>query len=155
LNSPGSGGTWSRDDVIIFGIDYYSPLYRVSASGGVPSAATKLDESQGEVRHAFPCFLPDGRHFLYLAERGLGAERIWAGIYVASLDNQEKKLLLSDSSNAAYGSGYLLFGRDRALMAQPFDAERLELTGDAFPIVDQVRRTSYMRAVFSVSENGV
>ncbi len=156
LDSPGNTGTWSRDDVIIFATTTsHDPLYRVSASGGAPSAATKLDESQREVNHQFPYFLPDGRHFLYLATRGQGAERFTAGIYVASLDNQVKKLLLHDSSNVAYGSGYLLFGRGRALMAQPFDTERLELTGEAFTIVDQVRRTTPRRAVFSVSENGV
>jgi len=42
------------------------------------------------------------------------------------------------------------------LMAQPFDAERLELAGDAFRIADHLRiYTNPMRAVFSVSENGV
>ncbi len=151
----GNAGTWSRDDVIIFA-ESYGPLYRVSASGGVPSAATRLGESPREVNHRFPTFLPDGRHFLYLAMRGPGAERLGAGVYVASLDNQERKLLLPDHSNVVYGSGYLLFRRDRSLMAQPFDTERLELTGDAFPIADHLRiYTNPMSAVFSVSENGV
>src|SRR5262245_44035371 len=156
LESLGGTGTWSRDGVIIFATDSIpGALYRVSASGGTPIAVTELNESQREVNHQFPYFLPDGRHFLYLATRGQGADRMTAGIYVASLDSQEKKLLLHDPSNIAYGSGYLLFGRGRALMAQPFDTERLEFTGEAFTIVDQVRYTTARRAVFSVSENGV
>ena len=152
----GETGTWGRDDVILFAATFQNPIYRVSASGGTPGAVTELNESQREVNHRFPHFLPDGRHFLYLANRGLGAERQAAGVYVASLDNQERKLLLPDSSNVVYGSGYLLFSRDRTLMAQPFDAERLELAGDAFRIADHLRiYTNPMRAVFSVSENGV
>jgi DNA-binding winged helix-turn-helix (wHTH) protein/Tol biopolymer transport system component len=154
LASPGNTGTWSREDVIIFDTTANDPLYRVSAAGGAPSAVTKLDEARREVSHSFPYFLPDGRHFLYLAKLRQGADRMMAGIYVASLDQQEGKLLLSDSSNVAYGSGYLLFRRAKALMAQPFDVERLELTGEAFPIVPQVRHVN-LKAVFSVSENGV
>jgi len=154
LDATANVGTWGSGEVIIFAINYSGPLYRVSASGGVPSAATKLDESKSEVNHQFPYFLPDGRHFLYLATQGLGADKMSAGIFVASLDNQVRKLLLPNSSNIAYGSGYLLFNQNKALMAQPFDVKRLELTGDAFPIVDQIGPNS-TRAVFSVSENGV
>jgi eukaryotic-like serine/threonine-protein kinase len=153
LASQGETGTWGRDDVILFAEPLRGSVYRVSSSGGTPSAVTELDESQREVHHRFPHFLPDGRHFLYLAQ---GAERQAAGVYVASLDNQPKKLLLPDQSNVVYGSGHLLFRRDRALMAQPFDTERLELTGDAFSIADHLRvYTNPLGAVFSVSENGV
>ncbi|MCI0389300.1 MAG: winged helix-turn-helix domain-containing protein [Acidobacteria bacterium] len=156
LTSDGNSGTWSRDDVILYSTYYYGPLYQVSASGGVPKAATILGGSPLEVNHRFPHFLPDGRHFLYLATSGEpGREREAVGIYLASFDDQERKLLLPDYSNIAYGSGYLLFGRDRALVAQPFDTGRLELTGDAFPIADNVGFYNPGRPAFSVSENGV
>jgi eukaryotic-like serine/threonine-protein kinase len=160
----GSTGTWSPDDVIVFSTPTFSRLstptfsrlYQVPASGGVPSEVNKLDETHHEGNHLFPYFLPDGRHFLYLVMSGGKAEKQLEGIYVASLDNQERKLLLPDKSNVAYASGYLLFGRDRALMAQPFDTERLELKGDAFTVASQVQfHTNPRRFVFSVSQNGV
>jgi len=45
----------------------------VSASGGTPVEVTKLRDDIGERIHVTPFFLPDGRHFLYLAIRhGIG-----------------------------------------------------------------------------------
>jgi eukaryotic-like serine/threonine-protein kinase len=68
-----SGGSWNRDGVIIFG-SANAGLTRVSASGGATSRVTALDASRKESRHAFPTFLPDGRHFLYLRTSVRGAE---------------------------------------------------------------------------------
>ena len=83
-----------------------------------------------------PHFLPDGRHFLFTAYSPRVETR---GIYVGSLDSRESKRLLGDSSNAAYAPpGYLVFVRNWTLMAQPFDAARLQLKGEALPIADQV-----------------
>ncbi len=129
-------------------------LYRVSASGGAPTPLTTLDASRKEVFHAHPRFLPDGRHFLYFAS---SAQRENAGIYVGSLDSKETKLLVNTDASAAYAPpGYLLFLRERTLMAQGFDADRLELTGEPFPVAEQVGRiTGAHLGLFSVSETGV
>ena len=147
------GGTWSRDGVIVFGPTATSGLQKVSAAGGVPTAATVL--GQGEVGHVQPTFLPDGRHFLYRANT-TGPGPGWP-VYVGSLDSVERKLLLnSDSQNVLYSQGYLLFLRERTLMAQPFDARRLALSGDPFPIAEQIQiQGTPPNGVFSVSENGV
>jgi len=52
--------------------------------------------------------------------------------------------------------GYLLFVRAGTLLAQPFDAGRLELKGDAFPIAQGVlSRSGNGGAGVSVSGNGV
>jgi hypothetical protein len=146
------GGTWSRDGVIVFNPANQVALQRVPASGGVPTAATVL--TQGETAHMRPSFLPDGRHFLYRAVTGLGG----GPIYLASLDSAERKLLLNaDSQNVLYSRGHLLFLRETTLMAEPFDPRRLVLTGDAFPIAEQVQTTGTNPpyGVFSASENGV
>jgi Tol biopolymer transport system component len=149
----GFGGTWNREGVIVFPPTASSALQKVSAAGGVPTAATKLE--QGEIGHRMPFFLPDGRHFFYrAAARGL----ITGGpIYLASLDSSERKLLLNaDSSNVLYTQGHLLFLRETTLMAQPFDARRLVLTGEAFPIAEQIQtQGNPLAGVFSASENGV
>ena len=156
-NAPsGRGGTWNRDGVIVFAPDIFSPLYRVSAAGGEP-APLPLDKSRREQVHRFPYFLPDGRHFIYRAGRSGGYARDEGnGIYVGSLDSSEYKLILPADTYAVYASGHLLFWRDGALMAQPFDVQRLELSGEAVPVAEQVQMNlSEVRAVFSVSENGV
>ncbi len=79
------------------------------------------------------------------------------GIYVGSLDSKETKRLLGDLSNVAYAPpGYLLFVRNWTFMAQPFDAKRLQLTGEAFPVADQLTvNADQIRGAFSVSETGV
>ena len=147
------GGTWNHEGVIVFSPAQNSALQRVSAAGGVPSAATLLGQGES-VGHRMPFFLPDGRHFLYRASK---PGEIGGPIYVASLDSSERKLLLdSDSSNVLYTQGHLLFLRETTLMAQPFDPQRLALTGEAFPIAEQIQTQGNPPAgVFSASENGV
>jgi serine/threonine protein kinase len=150
------GGTWNKDDMILFAPTASSPILLVPAAGGTATAVTKLDTVRKEVVHRWPHFLPDGEHFLYLAI-ATSAQSEASAIYVASLDLKVNKLLVYVSSNAAYASGYLLFHRNGTLMAQPFDLGGLELKGDAIPIVEQVQYNLALSdfAHFSVSENGI
>jgi hypothetical protein len=101
--------------------------------------------------------LPDGRHFLYLAGSPYGLkENPMNSVVVGSLDSKERKLLMHTHSSAMYGSGHILFLRQNTLMAQPFDAKRLEFTGEAFPVADPVREEeTTIRSYFSASQNGV
>jgi serine/threonine protein kinase/Tol biopolymer transport system component len=151
-SSGGGGGAWSRDGVIVFSPRPFSGFQKVSASGGVPTPATKL--VQGDIAHVRPSFLPDGRHFLY---RATVSSSTGGPIYLASLDSADRKLLLNaDSTNVLYSQDHLFFLRDTTLMAQPFDARRLVLTGEAFPIAEQIQTQSTTPyGVFSASENGV
>jgi serine/threonine protein kinase len=149
------GGTWNRDDVIIFAPAAAGALQRVSASGGSSSAVTQLDSARSGTSHRWPCFLPDGQHFLYLSREATVSGSETAAVYVTSLGSNESKLLLRVSSNVAYAQGYLLFLREGKLMAQAFDTKRLEMAGDAFPIAEGVQSVPAMaRGVFAVSENG-
>ncbi len=151
VRSPGSG-TWNREGVILFG-EENTPIQRVSASGGIAAPALKLDESRKETSHYSPSFLPDGRHFLY--ESWITAAED-AAIFVASLDGPDRKLLLKNDSNAIYAApGFLLFARETTVMAQPFDAARLQLSGEPFPVTEQVIFTGqYSYSNFSISETG-
>jgi Tol biopolymer transport system component len=150
----GGGGTWNRDGVIVFARSFTEGLYRVPATGGPSVPVTTLDESRKETAHVWPCFLPDGRHFLYLAR---SAQKENTAIYVASLDSKERKLLINADSGPAYAPpGFLLFLRERTLMAQAFNADKLQLTGEAFPIAEHVGFNAVNgRGFFSVSETGV
>jgi eukaryotic-like serine/threonine-protein kinase len=149
----GAGGTWNSDGVIIFAPDTASALYRISSSGGVQAPITALDQTRQEVSHKYPQFLPDGKHFLYLAQ-STRAEN--SAIYVGALDSKETKFVLNTRAKAAFmPPGYMLFLRDRTLMAQSFDATKLLLTGEPFPLAEQVGFNAVLgNAAFSVSENG-
>ncbi len=148
----GWSGSWGRSDVILFSRFGGFPLYRVPADGGVPAPLGTLILSRSELSQDFPFFLPDGRHFLYLSR---SLQLRYGGVYLGTLDSSDRTLLLTETSNADYVSrGYLLFVRERALMAQPFDSRRLRLTGDAFPVEPRIGFASVSGGNFSASENG-
>jgi serine/threonine protein kinase len=156
----GSSGAWNRDDVILFTPNGNSPLYRVSASGGTPTQVTTLETASGDVQHSFPFFLPDGRHFLYFVVGSQASRTVPRGVYVGALDSKEPgKLIEPGGSNAKYANGQLVFLRNGALLAQPFDVGRLELGGTPVSLADQVQTTvgsaSDVAGAFTVSETGV
>ncbi|HEY3167257.1 MAG TPA: protein kinase, partial [Candidatus Binatia bacterium] len=148
------GGAWNNDGVIIFSPDFAGPLYRISAAGGQPTPVTTLDASRNQTGHYWPHFLPDGHHFLYWAR---SSEREKSGIFVGSLDSKEATFLVKSEGGAMYAApGYLLFLRERTLMAQPFDHAKLQLSGEPFAIAEQIGYNPQNgRAFFCVSDNGV
>jgi len=154
------GGSWNREGVIIFG-RAPGTLMRVSANGGPAAPVTALDPSRGDLFHDFPIFLPDGRHFIYRVTSSKAGK---SGVYVGSLDvkpqEQDPTQLLATDFAAVYVpplgllKGQLLFVRDGTLMTQPFDADRLELAGEAIAVAEGLgfyRSFSF----FSASANGV
>ena len=143
------GGTWNRDGLILFGEDS-KPIQKVSAAaGGDSTPVMQLDESRKESSHFWPYFLPDGKHFLYESFTGRPED---SAIFVTSIDGGERKLLVKTDSNVAYASsGYLLFARSTTLLAQPFDAKSLTLSGEPIQISDQVAFTdNYSLSNFSI-----
>jgi eukaryotic-like serine/threonine-protein kinase len=145
----GQGGTWNRDGVIVFAPDLMSALVRVSSAGGQPTAVTKLPAADKETSHRWPDFLPDGRHFLFLSQ----PDNV---VHVGSLDSAEVTRLVNADSRALYAPGYLLFIREDTLVAQPFDAGRLQTTGEAVPVAEDIRVNPVNgRAAVAVSESGV
>jgi Tol biopolymer transport system component len=152
----GRGGTWSKEGVIVFAPDVFSALERVPSAGGTPAPVTKLDTSQAQASQRWPLFLPDGRHLLYWGGMPLSHSQKNRGIYAASLDGGEPRFLVRTDSDALYAPpGYLLYLIDQSLMAQPFDAGHVKLTGEAFPIAEEVASPEdYRLGRFSASENG-
>ena len=152
----GRGGSWNRDGVILFA-SASNPLYRVSASGGPVTSATELNVKRGEDSHRWPFFLPDGKHFLYVTTSfGTGGQKENMGIYAAALDSKQEKFLTHAKSSVAYApSGHLLFYRDGNLLAQAFDTKSLLLTGDAFPVAENIQYFPQTYSVlFSIAHNG-
>lgn len=147
------GGTWSRAGVILFAGD--GKLRRVNAAGG-ECAAVDL----GGLEVTMPQFLPDGNHFLFLGEKGGDADS--EGLYLASLDGMKPRKILNGRSSGLYaapvlgkGPAHLLFLRGASLMAQAFDAEKLEPIGDPVAIPAQGSMSdSPPQVAASVSSNG-
>ena len=133
----GRGGAWGPDGVILFSPATLNPLLRVYANGGPAVEATKIDPSQ-HTSHRWPFFLPDGKHFLYLAINHTPSK--WSNdmLYYASLDGKENRPLFHSLSNAIYADGLLLFGRNDQLMAQPFDPSNGKLSGEAVTLAKGV-----------------
>jgi Tol biopolymer transport system component len=149
----GRGCSWNRDNVILFAKSGASPLFRVSASGGAVQQVTRLDESRGETGHWRPQFLPDGRHFLYLS-RCEPPEN--SGLYVGSLDSSETKRVADINVTTYFAQpGYLLFVRDKVLIAQPFDPKASRVTGEPTVVGRDVQYVeTWGSAAFSVSDSG-
>jgi Tol biopolymer transport system component len=145
------GGSWNREGTIIFGTT--KGLFKVAAEGGTPELITTLDAS--ESGHYWPHFLSDGQHYLYTAWGPPRARAIYAG----TLGSKDKTKVLAVESNGVYVqagvAGYLVFYRDRAVFAQPFDMKTLALSGEPQRIADDVTAdTSSGRGHFSASLGG-
>lgn len=157
---PVSVGTWNSDGVIL--VPSARLIQRVLAAGGQPTPVTALDESKQEVEHVAPVFLPDGRHFLFLAVSSKPGE---SAVYVGSLDSTERMRLFAADSRTVYAApGYLLFNRADTVFAQGFDAGGLTLRGEPIRVASGVSSLgagvntspSHARwAAFAVSQNGV
>ena len=145
-DAPGQvlGGSWSRDDVILFA-NAAIGIIRVSAGGGTsaPLEAFTRDKLSTPI---CPVFLPDGRHFLYSrAARGASSKDYRRGIYIGALDTKPGQpsgaaLVKTDYSfayvpNSAPVSGRLLFLNGGTLFAQPFDEKRMTLAGEPVPVI--------------------
>lgn len=148
-----TGGTWHANGIILFST-IRGPIFRVPAAGGTAVEATTLDASKTERSHLYPSFLPDGKRFLYFSQNEDPAQ---SGIYVQSIDGGSRELVLAGGSRFGYVSaGYLVYARDGALVAQPFDVSRARAVGD--PIATRERVDQYVEtgnATFSISGNGV
>jgi dipeptidyl aminopeptidase/acylaminoacyl peptidase len=150
-------GTWNRRGDIVLGSSAggsSGPLWRVPPAGGAATAVTEVDLSRGEFVHTWPTFLPDGSHFMYFRSGPPDVQ----GMYVGALDvearNQSRQRILATAVPATFANGHLLFLRDGTLMAQPFDARRLQLHDAPVPVAEGVAITWYSVGVFSVSDEG-
>jgi len=151
----GRGGSWSPDGTIVFAPDFLSSLYRVPASGGAPVAVTRLDEPKHDSQR-WPWFLPDGKHFLYLAINHKAPRDENDGIYFASLDGKENIRLRAALTNPQYAAGFLLYVRDGELVGQALDPSTGKLQEEEQQVASGVTEDgSTWRAAFTVSANGL
>jgi Tol biopolymer transport system component len=144
----GSDGTWSKEGVILFDGADVDPIKRVNAAGGIAAPAIPADSAN---QVGWPAFLPDGKHYLYTLIASTGGQEM-----VGTLGEPKGKPLGMRGSRIAYSpDGYLLFARDRTLLAQKFDAGARKLQGEPFPVAEDLPVGGNAVANFSVSNNGV
>jgi eukaryotic-like serine/threonine-protein kinase len=143
LGAGWGGGSWNGDDQIVFG-QQSGGLLRVSASGGNAVALTSLDAAHGEIGHGGPRFLPDGRHFVYARATSTGSDGIYTGAIDVAPELQPATLLMRTRSRPVYAPshdpaiGHLLLVDRGKLLAYPFDARALKVTGEAIQIAGGV-----------------
>ena len=143
------GGAWNRDGQIVFGTETRG-IMRVPAAGGEAVQVTTRDPARAERVHAWPSFLPDGKHFIYLR---IASDPALSGLFVRATDAKPgdadvKKLLTTtlraqfiEDKGDATGQGTLLFQRDEMLFAQKLNIKSLSLVGEASMIVPKIGRT--------------
>jgi Tol biopolymer transport system component len=153
------GGAWHSDDIIIFAGQTTGPLYRVGASGGTPVPVTPIPGEHSSQLHCWPVFLPGSDRFLYFVNRTAPADRLRNGIHAGSLSSTEASLVSTEiDGNVGFACGHILFVNGGALKAQPFDPERVELTGRPVAIAQhemEIWEKAWFHSGFSVSEAGI
>ena len=146
------GGSWGEDNFIYFSASN-GPVQRVSIAGGTPEPATTLRD--GERNHRWVHVLPGGKAILYTTWLDTGFDN--AAIYAESLVTHERELVVRGGSNGRYvASGHVVYARPEGLIAVPFDARTLKVTGPPRPVVERVAAfTASGHGQFAVSTNGV
>ncbi len=128
------GASWGRDDVIVFSSDAAPGLMQVSASGGAPESITTLENDESD--HRWADILPGGKAVLFT---------LWSGnfenarIAIQSLDTGERQTLVDGSHPRYAPTGHIVFARANSLWAVPFDSDRLEVTGELTPVLEEVQ----------------
>ncbi len=149
----GADGTWNQSGVILLDGQASDPIYRVDAAGGVAKIEVGLDPGKGITSVGWPEFLPDGRHFLFMSGPS-GSDN--QALMVGELGSTARKELFKTTSKVAYAAaGYLLYVREHSLVAQPFDAAKLSITGEPIPVGEGLGVNNVGGASFSLSTNGV
>jgi eukaryotic-like serine/threonine-protein kinase len=157
-----AGISWGPNSRIIFANHGGGGLWQVADAGGTPEALTTPDTASGELSHRLPHVLPDGRAVLFTVQRSPGG---WDDTHVAvrSLLTGEQKLLVEGAADARHvASGHVVYARLGTLLAQRFDATRLEVTGKPVGVIDGVMHDvnspftigNSGAAQFSVASNG-
>jgi eukaryotic-like serine/threonine-protein kinase len=150
----GRGGSWSKDGVIVLAPESLGPLVGVPANGGAVVEIAKPDPARHETGLRFPCFLPDGRHFLYIS---LPRKQGNFDVYLGSLDSQEHRRILAARAAPVYaGPEHILFALGDRIVAQRFDLSKMRTVGDVLPLGDAPHLSSFDGApLASASANGV
>ena len=139
--------TWGADGTIVF--DGATGLMRISEDGGAPTELTKVSSEKGEILHWAPRILPDGKTVLFAV-----LDRATSYIAAVSMTGGPHRKVMDGTTPAGIAAGHLIHARGNAVVATPFDTERLAATGSAVVLASDVRQAG-PRVLFDMSPNGV
>ncbi len=150
-----AGASWGADDTIVFGTMTAGAgsdglgLFRVPAAGGMPEAISETDEG---VNHAWPEWLPDGRHALFTS---LSGDLETAEVAVLDTETGEISALVPGGFAPRYvETGHLVFAASGSLRAVGFNPDRLEVTTTPVPVVEHVMTKNSGAAMYAVAADG-
>jgi len=148
-------GAWGKDGTILFAKAVNSPIFRVSPDGANATPATSL--LPGQVSQMWVQFLPDDKHFIYLARTSLTADDPKAKVYAQALGGGAPIELLTTQSRAIAVPDHLLFVQQQSLFAQRIDWKALRKLGEPSLVARNVAASpAYLgTSEFAASQNGV
>jgi eukaryotic-like serine/threonine-protein kinase len=147
----GVDGSWGSGGVIIFDGGQTDSIRQVPAAGGTPAAASRIDHTDKEKMNGWPCFLPDGEHFLFIALKDTSGGE-WT-LKVGSIKSLEAMALTTVDSRVTYANGHILYVKNNLLVAHQFDTDNLKLIGEPIPLTSSIAALAE-RALFSASDDG-
>jgi Tol biopolymer transport system component len=130
------GVSWSRDGQFLFASP--TKLSRVSVDGGSPQSVPIDNPAKGPF--VYPQWLPDSRHFVYLARDPQAAVR---GIYLGSIDGGQSVRLMPDDAAPRFvegpdGRGRIVFVRGATLVSQALDRAGRRVEGEPVVLAENV-----------------
>jgi serine/threonine-protein kinase len=134
------GGSWGPDGNLYISPGTTGGLFRVPATGGTPQPFTSPDAAKGERTHRWPQALPDGKNVLFTVG-SINSPEFYddSEIDAASVATGRRKVLLKGAAMARYvPTGHLVYARGGELFAVPFDLGRMEVTGQAVRVLQNV-----------------
>jgi Tol biopolymer transport system component len=154
-------GSWGPDDTIVFADTQHATgnengrLMRVTAAGRDLQVVTPPEKTTAEFSPRWPQVLPRGDAILYVQGGTSAAFSDDAMIVGQSLRTGERKALIHGGTAPRYlSTGHLIYAQGGRLLAIPFDQARLEVTGTAFPVVEDIWQGPAGYVAYDVSRNG-
>lgn len=148
-----TGGAWGTNDLVTFGRG--GVLWQVPASGGTATQLTTLDADKGEVLHAFPASVADGKGILFTTVTGPGRGAAHIDALPVPPNAAGRRRIINSATSPAYlQTGHLIFFRDGTLLVTGFDEERLEVTSAAIKAIEQIGATPSGAPMWAVSRSG-
>jgi eukaryotic-like serine/threonine-protein kinase len=150
----GREGSWGPDGTIFF-IGPNDELERIAAAGGTPQVVKTIETKPDELGPRLPEVLPGGQAILYVTGGTSTAFSDDAAIVVQSLKTGQPKTLIQGGTSPHYlSAGRLVYAQGGKLLAVPFDSRRLEITGTAVPVLNDVWQGSSGYSAYGVSRDG-
>jgi Tol biopolymer transport system component len=149
----GADVSWGSKGSILMDGNPTDSLRVVPAGGGELRPATRIDRAANEIGSAWPHFLPDGEHFLFIGSLDRAGNT--GNIRLGKLGSLDSKLLGQSDGRVEYApGGWVLFLRGSTLLAQKIDLGGGKLTGQPITIAEEVS-IGGSQGHFSISHTGV